>query len=102
LPKLEGRGLLRADVPLVAAQQVIWRAAVGPLNDRTLRGDDTVPEVAMLDAIARSAVDTSSRITADTNSRPAQDQYEVGSAHGVFPYPGPARGRLSAEDQKTA
>jgi TetR/AcrR family transcriptional repressor of mexJK operon len=56
--ELVRRDRIRTDAPLTAAQQFTWLAVAAPLNDRTLRGDDTTPPAADLDTIARAAVDT--------------------------------------------
>ena len=53
---LARRGRLRAEDPLVAAQQFTWLVVGVPLNEQTLR--DTRPGPAALEAIAESAVDT--------------------------------------------
>ncbi|GAA1042523.1 TetR/AcrR family transcriptional regulator [Virgisporangium ochraceum] len=58
LAELTRRGRIRADDPSTAAQQFTWLAVAAPLNDRTLRGDDTPPAADVLDATARAAVDT--------------------------------------------
>jgi TetR/AcrR family transcriptional repressor of mexJK operon len=58
LADLVRRGRIHADDPLTAAQQFTWLAVAAPLNDRTLRGDDTTPAAEDLDAVARAAVDT--------------------------------------------
>jgi TetR/AcrR family transcriptional regulator, mexJK operon transcriptional repressor len=58
LAELVRRERIRTDDPLTAAQQFTWLAVAAPLNDRTLRGDDTTPPGNHLDAIARAAVDT--------------------------------------------
>ncbi len=51
------RARIDTDEPLTAAHQFTWLAVAAPLNDRTLRGDDTTPPAEDLDAIARAAVD---------------------------------------------
>jgi TetR/AcrR family transcriptional regulator, mexJK operon transcriptional repressor len=58
LAELERRGRLRTGDPVTAAQQFTWLVVAAPLNDRTLRGDDTPPDRADLDAIANAAVET--------------------------------------------
>jgi TetR/AcrR family transcriptional repressor of mexJK operon len=58
LGELDRRGRLRTGDPATAAQQFTWLVVAAPLNDRTLRGDDTPPDRAALDAIAHAAVDT--------------------------------------------
>jgi TetR/AcrR family transcriptional regulator, mexJK operon transcriptional repressor len=58
LAELARRGRIRCDEPGVAAHQFTWLVVAEPLNDRTLRGDDTTPPAGHLESIARAAVET--------------------------------------------